>query len=220
MSADLLEAGQALLRRIRDGAWPRTLPRPARLRLLRHSHGLRFDLCVTHEDGQALPRPWTLLAGAEPPDGLPRAEAAALLAALPLADPTIEELLVCTGAAVLIPLRLPGSNVLPFERPIHLRSLPGPPPFPLLSEHRPAEAVRRLLAEGLPDGEHGLVPVDEPSAHRRLARQPLVQVLEETGIDTNIGPDSRLSFLQEDGVGALVWRMRGVFPLVRGIVRR
>ena len=120
------------------------------------------------------------------------------------------------------PLRPVASNALPFERPIYLPSLPGPPPFPPLSEHRPTEAVHRLLAESLLDGEHGLglVPVDEPSAHRRLARQPPAQILEETGIDTDIGPYSHLSFFQKDVVEPPVWRICGAFPLARRIVRR
>lgn len=219
MSTAFLDAGHALLRRIRDGAWSPVLPRPARLRLLRQGP-YRFDLCVIHEDGQAIPRPWMLLTGGDPPQGLPPIETAALLEALAEADPDLEEALVCTGAALIIPARPVGSNAPVWERSLRLRALPGPPPFPLLSEHRPAEAVRRLLAEGLPDGEHDLVSLEEPSAHRRLARQPLVQILEETGIDTAIGAESRLSYLQEEGVGALVWRTQGIFPLVRGIVRR
>ena len=119
-----------------------------------------------------------------------------------------------------IPLRPAASNALPSERPIYLPSLPAPPPFLLLSEHRPTEAVRRLLAEGLPDGQHGLVPVNEPSAHRHFARQPIAQILKETGVDTDIGPDSHLSFFQKDVVEPPVWRICIAFPLARRIVRR
>jgi hypothetical protein len=219
MSADLLAAGHALLRRLRDGAWPPSLPRPARLRLFRQGYG-RLDLHITHEDGQALPYPWTLFVGGDVPSTLPFAETAVLLEVLPHADPDIEEALIYPGAAVVFPPCPRGSNIPACDRPIRLRALPGPPPFPLLPDHRHAEAVRRLLVAGLEDGEHALVPVMEPSAHRRLARQPLLQILEETGVDTALGPDSRLAFLQEEGVGALVLRIRGVFPLVRGVMRR
>lgn len=124
------------------------------------------------------------------------------------------------SAAIL--LRLVASNALPFERPIYLPSLLSPPPFPLLSEHRPTEAVRRLLAEGLPSGEHGLglVLVDEPPTHRRLARQPIAQILKKTGVDTNVGPYSHLSFFQKDVVEPPVSRICSAFPLTRRIVRR
>lgn len=219
MSAALLAAGHALLRRIRDGAWPRALPRPARLRLARIGRG-RLDLCVTHEDGQVLPRAWTLLAGGDVPSGLPPIETARLLETLDHPDADVEEALIHPGAAVVFAPRPPGACAPLCERPVRLRALPGPPPFPLLPDHRHAEAVRRLLAAGIEDGEHVLVPVMEPSAHRRLARQPLLQILEETGVDTALGADSRLTFLQEEGVGGLVLRIRGVFPLVRGVMRR
>jgi len=219
MSPSLLVAGHALLRCMRDGAWPQSLPRPARLRLFRRRRG-QFDLSITHEDGQTLPYSWTLVVGGDVPDGFPVAETTALLKALPEADSDIEEALIYPGAAVVFPPRSLGSNIPTCDRPVRLHALPGPPPFPLLPEYRYAEAVRRLLVAGLEDGEHVLVPVIEPSAHSRLARQPLLQILKETSIDTILGPDSRLSFLQAEGVGALVLRIRGAFPLVRGVMRR
>jgi len=124
------------------------------------------------------------------------------------------------SAAIL--LRPVVSNALPFERPIYLPSLPSPSPFLLLSEHRPTEAVCRRRAEGLPSGEHGLglVLVDEHPTHRRLARQPIAQILKKTGVDTDIGPDSHLSFFQKDVVEPPVWRICSAFPLTRRIIRR
>lgn len=219
MSTAFLDTGHTLVRRIRDGAWSPVLSRSARLRLLRQGPCC-FDLCVLHEDGQAIPRPWMLLTSGDPPKGLPPIEMAILLKALAEVDPDLEEVLVYTGAVLISSARLVGSNAPLWERSLRLRALPSPPPFPHLSEHRPAEADRRLLAEGLPDGQHDLVPLEELSAHRRLACQPLVQIVEETGIDTTIGAESLLSYLREERVGAIGWRMPGIFPLVHGIFRQ
>ena len=214
----LLDTGQALLRQIRDGARPQALPLPIRLRRLRQNQGFLLNFHMIHEDGQALPRPW--MVGGDSPKGRLRPEAATLLATPFSTLPMIEDPFVCIGAAVLIPLRLACRNALPFERPIHLQPIPGPLPLPLLSEHRPAEAVRRLLAEGLSNSKHGRVPVDEPSAYRHLARWSLAQAFKETGIDIEISSDRGFPFLQKEGGRVLVWRMRGALPFVREIVQR